>query len=261
MANLIRSAKSGSDWTANDLAAYNIPVVSQDSATFFGAAVLPDPRVPPEMLQRLEAEDAEDLDTCRTIAAMDLAMNRVPAEESAVDDFAVRLFDMLGYTTRNIAVRTRKDIPLFMCGEYCHAKTDVCLMMNRSEIILLVQKDKSHREEAGDPQPQLIAEAVAAFQINNKKRELAGLPTRNMCLIPGIVMIGTAPTFYKLPVTEELANAVALGTFPTHPTVVHRHIPAVPRPLRRLSEGMKPLDSRTVVLRCFEAFRKFILSE
>ena len=30
MANLIRSAKSGSDWTTNELLAYNISIVEQD---------------------------------------------------------------------------------------------------------------------------------------------------------------------------------------------------------------------------------------
>ncbi|KIJ58274.1 hypothetical protein HYDPIDRAFT_34345 [Hydnomerulius pinastri MD-312] len=36
MANIIRSAKSGSDWTSNDLAAYNIAVHRQPADTFFG---------------------------------------------------------------------------------------------------------------------------------------------------------------------------------------------------------------------------------
>jgi hypothetical protein len=71
-------------------------------------------------------------------------------------------------------------------------------------------------------------------------------------------MIGTAPTFYKIRVTQQLADVVALGTFPRDPTIVYRHTPLVARPFRRLSEGMKPLDNRAVTLRCFEAFKKFI---
>ena len=43
MANLIRTAKSSSDWTAYELKAYNIEIVPQDKAQFFGAADLPDP--------------------------------------------------------------------------------------------------------------------------------------------------------------------------------------------------------------------------
>jgi hypothetical protein len=219
MANLARSAKSGSDWGRAELAAYNITIDQQDSATFFEMAHLPEPHVPAEMLDRLEADDANDLDTCRTISAMDLAMQPIPAEESAVDDFVVRLFDMLGYTTRQLSVRTRKDIELVICGMSMHVKTDVCLLMNRSEIILLVQEDKRHLQDRGDAEAQLVAEAIAAFQSNNKKRFLAGLPIYDQRLIPGIVMIGTAPVFYKILVTKHLADAVTLGIFPVNLTV------------------------------------------
>lgn len=261
MANLIRSAKSGNDWTRNELAAYNISIASQNVTTFFELPTLPEPHVPADMLQKLEADDANDLDVCRTLAAMDLAMNPIPSEESAVDDFTVRLFDMLGYTTREISLRTRKDIPLTICAETRHAKTDVCLLMNRSEIILLVQEDKRNMEVAGDAEAQLIAEAIATFQSNNMRRILNDVPARDASLIPGIVMVGTAPVFYKMLITKELADAVAFGIFPPNPTVVYRHIPSVPRPTRLLSEGMKPLDNRTVILRCFEGFKKFIVPE
>ena len=261
---LIRSAKSGSDWGRIELAAYNITVESQDTATFFEIDPLPGlplPHVHPDMLNQLEAEHTTDLGVCRMINAMDLAMNGAPLEESAVDDFAVRLFDMLGYTSRSIMVRTRKDIELVVCGMSMHAKTDVCLMMNRSEIILLVQEDKWHLEDRGDPEAQLIAEAIAAFQSNNKRRILAGLLPLKHHLIPGIVMIGTAPVFYKIRVTKELSDAVIYGTFPKTTTVVYFHVPPVPRPYGRLSEGMKPLDNRRIVLQCYEAFKQFLVLE
>jgi hypothetical protein len=43
MANLIRSAKAGSDWTENELDAYHITVVPQNKQDFFGSSVLPAP--------------------------------------------------------------------------------------------------------------------------------------------------------------------------------------------------------------------------
>jgi len=49
-----------------------------------------------------------------------------------------------------------------------HAKTDVCVMDRRSGIILLVQEDK-RLLGGGDPEPQLFAEAVAAFQFHNRQ--------------------------------------------------------------------------------------------
>lgn len=260
MANLLRTAKSGSSWTRSELDAYNITIIEQDAPLFFETARLPQPSVPDDLLRSLELADAEQLDTCRTIAAMELAMRPHPSEESAVDDFAVRLFDLLGYTTRHISLRTRKDIPLLICGEYRHAKTDVCLLANGTDILLLVQEDKRSFEEHGsDPEAQLIAEAIASFQENNKIRRALKIAEQSEALIPGIVMIGSFPTFYKIRVTQELAKAVAHGTFPTERFIVYSHTPVLPRPRRRLSEGMKPLDNRKIILQCYEAFKKFIV--
>ncbi len=39
MANLIRSAKSGTDWTLNDLDSYHISLNQTDALTFFGLEV------------------------------------------------------------------------------------------------------------------------------------------------------------------------------------------------------------------------------
>jgi hypothetical protein len=36
-------------------------------------------------------------------------------------------------------------------------------------------------------------------------------------------------------------------------------VPNIPRPSRRFSEGMKPLDSRRAVLECYEAFKRFVV--
>ncbi|PPQ73951.1 hypothetical protein CVT26_006405 [Gymnopilus dilepis] len=260
--HFVRSAKSGNDWGRIELAAYRISTKRQDAATFFEVDPLPEPDVPADMLDKLEAEDTTNLDVFRTLSAMDLAMNTAPSEESAVNDFAVRLFDILGYTSsRKVLLRTRKDIELVVCGVSTNAKTDVCLLKNRSKIVLLVQEDKLQMEVRGDAEAQLIAAAIAAFQSNNKKRTLAGFNPVHHQLIPGIIMIGTAPTFYKIHVTRELADAVTYGIFPEVHTVVHFYVPAVPRPHRRLSEGMKPLDNRYIALRCYEAFKQFIISK
>ena len=76
--------------------------------------------------------------------------------------------------------------------------------------------------------------------------------------MPGITLVGFSPTFHKIPATKELSQAGALGSFPGIPTVVYAHLPAVPRPARRLSEGMKPLDNRSHIISCYEAFRHFV---
>ena len=77
-------------------------------------------------------------------------------------------------------------------------------------------------------------------------------------VMAGITMTGTSPTFFKIPVTLELIEAIQRGEYPATPTVVAMHYPAVPRPAHRLSEGMRPLDNRRCIRACFEAFRQFV---
>lgn len=257
MTELIRSAKSGNDWTSHELAAYNIVVEYQNAATFFGTDNLPQPTVNPAILTATSPDDAADDGDYYLLRTMDLAMSPAPAEESAVDDFAVLLLRALGYTPRGRVVRTRKDIPLIICGEARHAKTDVCII-DQNVILLLVQEDKRHLDSS-DPEPQLISKAIAAFAANNQTRQRTlNQPPLNSKVMAGITMKGTAPIFYKILVTAALAGSVASGVYPQVATTVYAHVPNVPRPNRRWSEGMKPLDNRQVILSCYEAFRQFV---
>jgi hypothetical protein len=257
MANLLRIAKSGSDWSQADLCAYNIIVELQDAATFFGVNPLPPPVVGRELLTNDAAEDMGNEADYKLLRYMKLAMDATPAEESAVDNFAVHLLTLLGYVPRTKMARTHTDIPILICGQEYQAKTDVCIV-DSDDLLLLVQEDKQHKESK-DPEPQLIAEAIAAFQSNNYRRAcILGQDPIVHKVVPGITLTGTSPIFYKIPITTQLAECVALGVFRATPTVVHAHLPAVARPARRLSEGMKPLDNRAVILSCYEAFKKFV---
>ncbi|KAF7372156.1 hypothetical protein MVEN_00074700 [Mycena venus] len=260
MADLIRSAKSGSDWTENDLHAYHIRVVYQDAATFFQ---IPGPGLPapavqhPAVLTLSGPATATDASVYQFLRTMDLAMLPVDAEESAVDDFAVLLLQELGYVPVGRVIRTRKDIPLVICGENRHAKTDVCII-DDGGILLLVQEDKRHAD-GGNPVPQLVAEAIAAFHSNNVTREQTlGLPPLPSKVVPGITMKGTSPIFFKLPISQELVSAVIGGVYPATETIVQAHLPAIPRPAERLNEGMKPQDNRLIIMSCYEAFKQFV---
>jgi hypothetical protein len=164
---------------------------------------------------------------------------------------------LLGYVPQTRMARTRAYIPLIICGQECHAKTDVCIV-DSDDILLLVQEDKRHKEPK-DPEPQLIAEAIAAFQTNNRRRtHILGQDPIVHKVMPGITLKGTSPIFYKIPITTELAQSIALGFYPHTPTSVYAHLPAIARPARRLSEGMKPLDNRATILACYEAFKRFV---
>jgi hypothetical protein len=259
MANLIRSVKPGSDWTDNELRAYNIEVVPESVATFFGNSNLPPPTIGPAILAH-QTYPAAGLPTDERLFfyLLEEAMMFPPGEESAVDDFAAHLLLLLGYAEPNRFIRTRRGIPLYMCSAPTHTKTDVCVVDRTwGKLLLLLQEDKQH-SEGKDPEPQLIAEAVAAFQSNNYRHRDGGLPPMSAAVIPGITMVGTAPTFYKINVDASLVEAVEHGEYPTQTTIVHKLTPPVQvlRDFQR--DGMRPLSNRAVILSCFEAFKQFL---
>lgn len=258
MASLIRSSKSGSDWTTNELAAYNISIQSQDRAGFFGTNTLPEPRVEPDILTNEELTNGEhevSLASYRLQRHLKSVMLEKPFEESAVDDFGVFLLNLFDLDTWQRQIRTHKDIPLLICGEWRHAKTDVCIV-DDDGIYLLVQEDKKY-QSMEDPVAQLVAEALACFQHNNARRVLLEKNPIVTAIIPGIAMVGTSPMFYKIPVTTHLVDAVAAGIYPPTPTVVYEHNPAVVVDTYQ-EEGMRSLGNRRQILACYQAFKQYI---
>ena len=165
-----------------------------------------------------------------------------------------RLLEKLGYASGFRIILTRHSLPLLICGSNCNAQTDVCIC-DENNILLLVQEDK-RLDNVVDPEPHLIAEAIAAYQRNNRTRQRElHLPILEEIMFPAITLVGTFPTFYKIKVTAMLNDAVVTGRYPAVETIVFRHIPRLPR---RNSEGMKPLDNRSVIIRYLEAFRQFV---
>jgi len=74
--------------------------------------------------------------------------------------------------------------------------------------------------------------------------------------MPGIIMAGTSPTFFKISVTETLSNHIRDGTYPSEETQVTYCYPLAPGHLR--SEGMTSLDNRAKIFSCFEAFKAIV---
>lgn len=205
---ITRTAKSGSDWTEIDLESYKIDVEPANEMTFFRNTVVEDIDLSniPRGIRESETANGCDFDndseSYRFLKHMEFAMARVKGEESDVDDFAVMLLNITGYKNGKYFIRTRKDIKLLMCGETRHAKTDVCITNDRG-IFLLLQEDKSHMNTQANAEAQLIAEAIAAFQHNNRiRKDDMDKKPEDSRMFPGITMIGTYTTFYKITVTK-----------------------------------------------------------
>ena len=255
MANLIRSAKSGCDWSENELLAYNINVQRQNPTNFFGREPGPIDHLDPNLFSTADPTISAHFsqETYRFLAYLDLASRANAGQESAIDDLAKSVLEVTGFDERGTILRTRYDIPFTICGDnHRVARTDVCLVHLNSMILLVVQEDKTNSSTA-NPEPQVIAEAIAAFQYNNRKREELGLPTLDKMTIPCIVMVGTRPFFYKVPATQKLCDCVIGGQYPSQPTVVTRCSPPA---RRRASEGMEVPDYRRAALQYYDAFHE-----
>ncbi|KAH9058143.1 hypothetical protein EDB87DRAFT_1675450 [Lactarius vividus] len=213
MATLIRSTKSGSDWKCNELLAYNIAVISQDVATFFGNATLPQSSLHQVILENETCPTGGIADRGdRNFFYLEPAM-RTPPAEGTVEDLAAHLLSLLG-----------------------------------------------SRRKWGEWIPkQLIAQAIAAFQYNNRLLLRIGKEPIRAKTIPGITILGTTPTFYKITVMQDLVDAIETAQYPENPTIVHKLILPVEDLYGLDHDGMQPLNNRAVILGCFEAFKQFVV--
>jgi hypothetical protein len=277
MANIVLSAKPGNQWTFNELAGLNISIEAVAAPSFFGSA-LPDLQTDPTLLAHpvlienvTHPSDAISKDNSLFFRYLRHATRRFtlgPATDSAVNDFTAFLLRMLDYDEPKGLVHQRMELDLMMCGQWVTAKPDV-VIMNDQDYILLVQvrihlislRDEQLMElqrymPQAEAEPQLIAAAIAAHYENNRRLRTLGLPTVAAKAFAGIIMIGTAPTFYQIPVSEALVEAVGTGQYPPVATVVRKLFPPVHNMRDHLCDGMVPLANRQIILQCLGAFRQ-----
>jgi hypothetical protein len=250
MARIIRSSKSASYWSDNELEAYRIQFVDQNEFAFFGLAEMPIPNIDIGFLFAIDAAAAEEqelgIETIRLLNKMEDAMdNTEGANEFAVNIFSLVLFESIGYTRQHKHLRAQLSLPF---GMETVAKPDFCLR-RANKLILFVQEDKAHLS-GDDPQPQVVAEAIAAFKYNNALRSQLGMPQLDNDVIHAITMVGTRPTFYKVNTSIGLIDAVQNCTYPDDDTIIHPPVPP---------NGMEIPINRFIILSYLAAFRQSFL--
>jgi hypothetical protein len=107
-------------------------------------------------------------------------------------------------------------------------------------------------------EPRLVAKALAAFSTDNFDHTAVGLLPIPSKRYIGIVMIGLAPLFYKITITQALLDAVMAGQFPAEETIIQRFIPPVQSISSFLHAGMLTLEDRHICFQCFEALRPLL---
>jgi len=230
------------------------PLVPPPHMFFFQPS--PDPpldHLDPAILSSPNGNDPNLSDTAsRYLGYLDLATNA--SQESAIDDFAAATLRLLGFDDQQFSnVATRYIIPLTICGETRAAQTDVCLVYRPSTVLLVLVEDKTLLNKTS-AEAQMVAEAIAAFQYNNAKREARNQHVLAAMTIPCITMVGTTPTFYLVPVTKELSDAVMTGQYPPTQTLVLKCV-TVTGHQRRISDGMADIEFRRLALKRFVAFK------
>ncbi|KAF6747424.1 hypothetical protein DFP72DRAFT_1174911 [Ephemerocybe angulata] len=256
--------KSSSNWiTEKELTEFNIKIIFQDTQAFFGTADAADLPVPenisPIIWNNEKAPPGPISKPIRHFFRYLEDAMVIPYHESSVIDFTMFLLGMLDYDDGRRVLHTWKDMPFFMPDGMVDVKACATVIeqhgLRLNQYMLLVKKDGFSGCE-----PRLIAEAIGAFYQNNKIRTLYSKSPLESQTFPAITMVGTAARFYKITITRELADAVEIGLPVENETIVHRFMPPVPNRFTYNARGMVPLENRRLLLKCFEAFKQFMLS-
>jgi hypothetical protein len=246
---------------ASDVALSDIALQEElDPAVFFGRGLSPDSSynslllstATPDQLQHFDLSVSEFL--TYLVHASVLEAN----QESAIDELARSTLRVTGFAQPGKTIlRTRLATPLLICGDSGRsAKSDVAVLHTANMILLLVQTDKTLANVGNDPEPQLIAEDIAAFQYNNRTRRFNRLPELDSMTIPCMTIVGTQPHFYLVTVTNNLSMAVAVGNYPEATTVVKWcRPPHLPFPRRTV--GLEDVEYRRVALQYYVTFLKW----
>ena len=252
--SLIRSAKSSSDWTLDELKAYNVTISPTPPDKFFSA---PDPsldHIDPTILNSPLDDTDPSLSIVTSAYLNHLYLAARVTQENYIDDFTTKTLNLLGFNGRHSLVVQHHTIPLSICGDTNHAtQMDVCLLHTQFLVPLLLVKCKTISDR-GSPRAQVVAQAIAAFQLSNQRRSIRDLPHLDTITIPCITMVGTRPTFYLVPVTETLSNAAISGQYPATRTEVLECV-TVPAHGWDADTEMEDTGYRKLALRRFLAFK------
>ena len=141
MAQLIRSTKSGSDWTDNELFAFNIVIQDVDVPTFFGVPHLPQTTVSPVVLNNAVRPAPPAVITKEERLFFQYLDRATIGEEAAVDDFAGHILRMLNFDDNDRSIATRRELSFTMCGTRVWARADIAIL-DGAEYSLMVREDK-----------------------------------------------------------------------------------------------------------------------
>jgi hypothetical protein len=144
---------------------------------------------------------------------LDVVTARYRNLERNVDILVRDTLNMLGFDRIDacITVLPSPINHIRLSGKEIDVSADVVVEYNAPsgpKSILLIHEDKSisRGAEIHAALPQLVAEALSVYNANKNSE-----PMMTEQDIYGVTMLGTVPTFYKIPITDELIDIVEAG--------------------------------------------------
>ncbi|KAF8343555.1 hypothetical protein F5887DRAFT_972087 [Amanita rubescens] len=167
--------------------------------------------------------------------------------ESSIDNFLHHLLLFLVTFTgaNNVVLGTQRQQDFRMAGTSSFASPNINI--RRDGRLILVGENKV-RKALIRTEPQLVAEAISAYQVNNQQG------TR---VIYGLIMRGLYPHFYRISITPQLSRAVKNGGLLPNlrHTIIKRYIPQFNLQYNEdLYSGMLILERRRRILRALWTF-------
>jgi hypothetical protein len=263
MASLARPAKSPDEWTVVDLDAYNITILPDELISPYELNE-PNVDIPLDVSPEFLEYDFSDKKSKNSIIYQDKLIRCIryqdrlikyigvilDGEESVINDLAREMLIATGYEGSTGLVRTERSVSFVTSGEHRDVHIGTTISDIDGDIALFLHKNDTH--DTRDPEPQIIAKAIAIFQENskiiNRKYEEPLTSATILC----ITMVKGFPKFYSIPVLEELSKCVQRSQYPTHSTVVRVCIPQI------LGKDMKiwmDPENRKTILRYYDRFR------
>lgn len=227
------------DWTSKDLVSYSITMVDVAAAELFkgtSSSVFDELDVDPLVVSGTLQSPDLDITLYRYFKSISTLSS---SPHVVTTEFCRRTLELLNYTDRASDLYIHWSIPFTCCGKPALAEPDLCLVGPGNMVLLALMHDKTLANGLSqDPEPALMACAIAAFQHNNYVRASHGAPPLDIMTIPCVAMVGTRPLFYLVPVTLMLSKAAMLGLSPVpNKTEVKKCVVALPPKNGRLQLG------------------------
>ncbi|EFJ07452.1 hypothetical protein SELMODRAFT_429821 [Selaginella moellendorffii] len=187
-------------------------------------------------------------------------------EVSDIENLSKSLLELFRLDVPGMCVVTRRKLELQIDNTEVDARPGVAV---ETEVVavetevdgfirLVVQIDRSFKDRDHDPEAEMIASGIAAYQ------ELLGKYENFLCesppevlLLPGIVMRGTCPTFYLMRLSRKMVECVGQGRQPGFSTRVDQYVLPGLVPPSSWDAIIVP-EHRAHIAQCLESLKSFI---